>query len=59
MAKNGPKWQNVENDNISRFFFIFPKFWFSSLLGDKRAKNGARNGTGIVDHVVKIFGTQV
>ena len=59
MAKNGTKWQNVENDNISRFFFIFPKFWFSRLLGDKSTKNGARNGTAIVGHGIKSFGTQV
>ena len=44
------------NDNISRYFFILSKFWFSRSIGGKRAKNGAK-WQKILSVVLRISGT--
>ena len=32
----------VQNDHISRCFFVFSEFWFSRVLGDQKSKNGPK-----------------
>ena len=63
----------VQNDDISRCFFIFSKFWFSGLLGGGDVKGGVKGQkmaqndkkvvslciSGIVPYMVVVFGTHV
>ena len=51
----------VWNDDCSRFFFIFSKFWFSGLLGPKWAEimSVALHISRIIYHMVFIYDTHV
>ena len=55
----------VPNDNISRHFFIFSKFWFSEFLEGKKAKNRPKwqkilsvmlHISGTIHHMIVIYG---
>ena len=35
-------WYTSVNDNISKYFFIFSKFWFFGLLGGSKGKKWSK-----------------